>query len=148
MQRLRSGSPSTAFNSLGTTIFPYVGSILILVPSRAPAGRAFGAALTAFRATETHAIVYTYLALAAVLFIVAALVWRRRRQLSDRVVDDTGGHKASDLLKQPRFSYDVLCIFLYVEAEIAIDSLMMSYLMQSSVMSIEQDAANKHVSLY
>ncbi|MGB9331571.1 MAG: sugar MFS transporter [Steroidobacteraceae bacterium] len=138
-----------AFNSLGTTIFPYVGSILILGPvARAQPAELSGAALTAFRATETHAIVHTYLALAAVLFIVAALVWRRRRQLSDRVVDDTGGHKASDLLRQPRFSYGVLCIFLYVGAEVAIGSLMVSYLMQSSVMGIGQDAAGRHVSLY
>ena len=68
----------------------------------------------AFRASETHAIVRTYLGLATVLLLVAALIWRRRGQLADRVVDDTAGHRALDLLRQPRFSYGVLCIYLYV----------------------------------
>jgi len=68
-----------AFNSLGTTIFPYVGSILILgAAARVQPTQLSPAALVAFRASETHAIVRTYLGLATVLLLVAALVWRRR----------------------------------------------------------------------
>jgi MFS transporter, FHS family, L-fucose permease len=52
------------------------------------------------------------------------------------------------LLRQPRFSYGVLCIFLYVGAEVAIGLLIVNYLMQSTVMGLGQEAAGKHVTFY
>lgn len=58
------------------------------------------------------------------------------------------GHTALDLLRQPRFSYGVLSIFLYVGAEVAIGSLMVNYLIQSTVMGLGQEAAGKHVTFY
>ncbi|MBS0380560.1 MAG: sugar MFS transporter [Proteobacteria bacterium] len=138
-----------AFNSLGTTIFPYVGSILILgAVSQVDPATLSGPALTALRTAETHAIVTTYLGLAAALCIVAALVWRRRRLLPGRVEDDSGSRIGLDLLRQHRFAFGVACIFLYVGAEVAIGSLMVNYLMQSSVMGIGQEAAGKHVPFY
>ncbi|HXO55973.1 MAG TPA: MFS transporter, partial [Mycobacterium sp.] len=61
------GAPATAhsrltfaqaFNSLGTTIFPYVGSILILGSiSKVDPSQLTGAALDAFRTQATHVIV-------------------------------------------------------------------------------------------
>src|SRR3979490_2506592 len=57
-----------AFNSLGPTIFPYVGSMLILgsLATVDPA-KLSGEALDAFRGVETQVIVHTYLGLAAAL---------------------------------------------------------------------------------
>src|ERR1700684_1057289 len=79
------GAPATAhsrltfaqaFNSLGTTIFPLVGSILILGSlAKVDASQLTGAALSAFRSQATHVIVRTYLGVAAALVLVAALVW-------------------------------------------------------------------------
>src|ERR1035438_4330023 len=65
-----------AFNSLGTTIFPYVGSILILgsLASIDPATLS-GAALDAFRGAETQVVVHTYMGLAIALVLVAAVMW-------------------------------------------------------------------------
>lgn len=138
-----------AFNSLGTTIFPYVGSILILgAVARVQPAQLSPTALVAFRATETHVIVTTYIGLATALCIVAAAVWLQRKKLPGRIVDDSTGHRARDLLKQPRFSYGVLCIFLYVGAEVAIGSLMVNYLMQGSVLGLGQEDAGKHVPFY
>src|SRR5271169_2300503 len=68
-----------AFNSLGTTIFPYVGSMLILGSlGKVDPTRLVGPALLAYRTQETHVIVLTYLGLASALVLVAALVWLRR----------------------------------------------------------------------
>src|ERR1700726_3294338 len=54
-----------AFNSLGTTIFPYVGSILILGSlATVDPTTLSGAALDAFRGVETRVIAHTYLGLA------------------------------------------------------------------------------------
>jgi MFS transporter, FHS family, L-fucose permease len=55
-----------AFNSLCTTIFPYVGSILILGSlAKVNPATLSGAALTSFLKVETQVVVHTYLGLSA-----------------------------------------------------------------------------------
>ena len=138
-----------AFNSLGTTIFPYVGSILILGPlAKVNPSQLTGAALSAFRTQETHVVVSTYLGLAVVLVLVAALVWLRRNRLVEARFEDVTFRHAFDLLRQRRFGFGALCIFLYVGAEVAIGSLIVSYLMQGSVLGLGQEEAGKHVPFY
>jgi FHS family L-fucose permease-like MFS transporter len=139
-----------AFNSLGTTIFPYVGSILILGSiSKVDPSQLAPAALAAFRAQETHVIVRTYLGLAAVLVLVAAVVWMRRNRLQEVRDEDHSimGHPFA-LLRQRRFGFGALCIFLYVGAEVAIGSVIVSYLMQTNVLSLSPEDAGKHVPFY
>src|ERR1700687_963960 len=79
-----------AFNSLGTTIFPYVGSILILGSlAKVDPSSLSDVALAAFRTQETHVVVRTYLGLAGVLVLVATLVWLRRNRLMESAIEDT-----------------------------------------------------------
>jgi MFS transporter, FHS family, L-fucose permease len=137
-----------AFNSLGTTVFPYVGSILILGSlAQVDVSKLTGAALDEYRIAESQVIVRTYLGLAAALLAVAALVWWRRNRLVETRVEDATHHPFS-LLRQPRFGYGALCIFLYVGAEVAIGSIIVNYLMQSDVLGLGQEAAGKHVPFY
>src|SRR5450631_1735853 len=106
-----------AFNSLGTTIFPYVGSILILGSlAKVDPSSLSGVALAAFRTQETHVVVRTYLGLASVLVVVAVLVWVRRNRLVETAVEAVTARHALDLLRQRRFGFGALCIFLYVGA--------------------------------
>jgi FHS family L-fucose permease-like MFS transporter len=152
------GPPSTAssrltfaqaFNSLGTTIFPYVGSMLILGSlSRVDPARLSGAALDAFRSAETRTVVHTYWGLAAALVVLAALVWLRRGALTEPPAAHTPMRRAFELLKRPRFGIGALCIFLYVGGEVAIGSIIVNYLMQSTVVGLGAEAAGKHVPLY
>ena len=139
-----------AFNSLGTTIFPYVGSILILGSiSKVDPSQLAPAALAAFRAQETHVIVRTYLGLAAALVLVAAVVWMRRNRLQEVRDEDHSimGHPFA-LLRQRRFAFGALCIFLYVGAEVAIGSVIVNYLMQTNVLSLSPEDAGKDVPFY
>ncbi len=137
------------FNSLGTTIFPYVGSILILGGlATVDATTLNGAALSAYRTAETQVVVHTYLALAAALVVVAAVVWSRRDRLTNDRSADAGILHAFDLLKRPRFALGALCIFLYVGAEVAIGSLIVSYLERPEVMGLSPESAGKHVPFY
>lgn len=138
-----------AFNSLGTTVFPYVGSILILGSLAAvDPGTLSGAALDAYRTAETQTIVRAYLGLAAALLIVAGVVWMRRDRLKEEHAGKASILHAFDLLKRPRFGLGALCIFLYVGAEVAIGSLIVNYLMQADVMGLGEQAAGKHVPFY
>jgi FHS family L-fucose permease-like MFS transporter len=138
-----------AFNSLGTTIFPYVGSILILGSlATVDVKTLSGAALDAFRSAETQVVVHTYMGLAIALVVVAAVVWLQRKSLVEAAAAPTPILRAFNLLTRARFAFGALCIFLYVGGEVAIGSLIVNYLMQPSVLAIGGEAAGKHVSYY
>jgi FHS family L-fucose permease-like MFS transporter len=57
-------------------------------------------------------------------------------------------HNALDLLKQPRFGFGALCIFLYVGAEVSIGSMIVNYLEQTDVLGLGPEDAGKHVPFY
>jgi MFS transporter, FHS family, L-fucose permease len=138
-----------AFNSLGTTIFPYVGSILILGSlSQVDPTKLAGQALALFRTQETQVIVRTYIGLATALTLVAASVWIARNKLVETPSEMPTLQHYLSLLKLPRFSYGALCIFVYVGAEVAIGSLIVNYLEQKTVLALGAEAAGKHVPYY
>jgi FHS family L-fucose permease-like MFS transporter len=138
-----------AFNSLGTTVFPIVGSILILGSlATVTADQLSGAELDAYRTAESQAIVNGYLGIAVALAIVAGVVWLFRNALKGEKHEASEGLAGLDLLKRPRFGFGALCIFLYVGAEVSIGSLIVNYLMQSHVMGLQEQAAGKLIGLY
>ena len=138
-----------AFNSLGTTIFPIVGSILILGSlATMNAAELSGAALDAYRTAESQAIVNGYTGIAAALALVAGVVWLFRNKLPEEKHEPSAALGGFDLLKRPRFGFGALCIFLYVGAEVSIGSLIVSYLMQADVMGLQEQAAGKLIGLY
>jgi FHS family L-fucose permease-like MFS transporter len=138
-----------AFNSFGTTIFPYVGSMLILGSLATVDPKSLsGPALDVFRSQETRVIANTYIGLAAALSLLAAVVWLRRKALTEVAPSHTPILRAFDLLARPRFAFGAACIFLYVGGEVAIGSLIVSYLMQDSVMALGAEQAGSHVSFY
>jgi MFS transporter, FHS family, L-fucose permease len=138
-----------AFNSLGTTIFPIVGSILILGSlATVSADQLSGAELDAYRTAESQAIVHGYLGLAVALAVVATVVWFFRNALKGERHEESSGLAGLDLVKRPRFGLGAMCIFLYVGAEVAIGSLVVNYLMQPQVMGLQEQAAGKLIGLY
>jgi MFS transporter, FHS family, L-fucose permease len=138
-----------AFNSLGTTVFPFFGAILILGSlASVTAAELSGAELAAYRTAETQAIVAGYSGLAVALAVVAAVVWMFRNALKGEVHEASTGLAGLDLLKRKRFGFGAACIFLYVGAEVAIGSLIVNYLMQSHVLGLAEQAAGKLIGLY
>jgi FHS family L-fucose permease-like MFS transporter len=139
-----------AFNSAGTTIFPYVGSMLILAKLTPVDTATLGdAARIAVRSAETRVIVHTYLGLAAALALLASAVWLRRKALVEPAPSMTPIFRAFNLLRRPRFAFGAACIFLYVGGEVSIGSSIVIYLMQPSVLSLAADQAGKYyVPLY
>jgi MFS transporter, FHS family, L-fucose permease len=138
-----------AFNSLGTTVFPYVGSIIILGSlATVDAASLTGGALETYRQQETQAIVKAYLGLAVALFVVAAAVWMFRSRLKGEIHSAGAMLAGFTLLGRPRFAYGAASIFLYVGAEVAIGSLIVNYLMQGHVLGLPEQAAGKMIPLY
>jgi MFS transporter, FHS family, L-fucose permease len=152
------GSPHTAhsrltfaqaFNSLGTTVFPFFGSLLILGGlASVSAADLSGAALAAYREQETRVIVNAYLGIAVALAAVAMAVWAFRNRLAREQHSGNGLFAGFDLLRQPRFRFGALGIFVYVGAEVAIGSLIVNYLMQPHVLGFSEQAAGKLIPLY
>ncbi|MBJ7440284.1 MAG: sugar MFS transporter [Sphingopyxis sp.] len=138
-----------AFNSLGTTIFPFVGARLILggladtdPATLAPSDRA------AFLAAETQAVVHAYLGIAALLFLVAAAIWTSRNILAEAEKGGGNARPSFGLLRQPRFALGTLGIFVYVGAEVAIASLLTNYLMDRRTLGIDAQAAGEMLVFY
>jgi FHS family L-fucose permease-like MFS transporter len=122
-----------AFNSLGTTIFPYLGTLLILEGL----------------AGDTQAVPHTYMGLAVIILGLAALVWGRRNRLPHAEPEQLPPVSQSfDLLRQARFGWGALCIFLYVGAEVAIGSVIVNWLMQTDVMGLPEGDAGRLISIY
>jgi FHS family L-fucose permease-like MFS transporter len=138
-----------AFNSLGTTVFPFVGSKLILDSLESVDQTTLdAAALDAYRAMESRVVSNTYLGLALALFVVAVVVWRFRKRLAEAPPETGSTWRAFGLLSQPRFGFGALCIFLYVGGEVAIGSIIVNYLGLPSVMSLAERSAGELVGLY
>ena len=152
------GKPATAhsrltfaqgFNSLGTTIFPRVGAAVILGGlASVSAAQLSGSALDAYRTEASRAIVHTYLGLAVALLVIAAVVWSRRNRLREEQDQAGTVGQAFTLLRRPRFGLGALCIFLYVGAEVAIGSLIVTYLVQPDVWGTTDTIAGAHVAYY
>ncbi|MCS0627898.1 sugar MFS transporter [Telluria mixta] len=138
-----------AFNSLGTAVFPYVGAALILGSLANIDQTTLSAeALALYRANESKVVVHTYIGLAIVLAVVAALVWSNRKKLVESPHPAGNIFGAFGLFSQPRFAFGALCIFLYVGAEVAVGSFIVNYLMQHDVLGLSAEAAGKHVPIY
>jgi FHS family L-fucose permease-like MFS transporter len=152
------GNPATAssrltfaqaFNSLGTTVMPYLGTQVLLgsVATVDPATLS-GAALLEFQRHEAAVIGRAYIGLAVVLALAALVFWFRRRALPSVGDAKVGLFQGFELLRRPRFALGTLCIFLYVGAEVTIGSLMVNYLSQASTLGLDQHSAGERLSLY
>lgn len=104
-----------AFNSLGTTVFPIVGSMLILGSlATVSAKQLSGAKLDAYRTAESQAIVNGYLGLAVALAIVAVVVWMFRNKLKH----DECRAEGSPLVTPSRYGIGLLVIIMGATAAV------------------------------
>jgi len=139
-----------AFNSLGTTIGPWVGAITILSSGvTINTNGLSGAALAALRRHDASVVEGPFVVIAAALIVIAVVFWVMRKSTAPRVIPDVA--KIGDmarLLVRPRVAMGVVAIFVYVGAEVYIGSIMANYLMQPSVLGVIPVTAGKMVSLY
>ena len=139
-----------AFNSLGTTIGPFVGALFILAGGgAAPAPDAPPALLAAQRSAEAHAIEGPFLVIAAGLLVLALIFFVARRQrIGGAATQTRRAGKDLALFARPRLVGGALSIFAYVGAEVSIGSLMINYLMEGRTLGLDAAAAGKLLSLY
>ncbi|MDE2271750.1 MAG: sugar MFS transporter [Xanthomonadaceae bacterium] len=141
-----------ALNSLGTTIGPKFGGLLILSTAMlgaADLGKLSPTAQTAYRLQQAHSVQGPYIGIAIVLFVLAVVVWLfRLPQLENTAVADDSHHRFVDALKLPRVWFGMLAIFVYVGAEVSIGSFMINYLALPGIGHMTEARAAGYVSLY
>lgn len=145
-----------AFNSLGTTVAPYFGSLLILstaVKTAEELSKMSPAEVEAYKAAEAAAVQYPYLGLAAVLFIIAAIfAIIKLPQIEASTVQSGDGNGNYDEIHDSAWGYKHLLlgaigIFVYVGAEVAIGSFLVKYFVSLDSSMLEMEAG-KMVSFY
>jgi len=135
-----------AFNSLATAIGPLFGAAFILSDEGA-APIASGLSAAAQRLEAGRSVQLPFLMIGLTLGVLAAICWACRRWApASNDQAQSGGYLA--LLGRPRLMLGVLGIFLYVGAEVAIGSMLVNYLMQSSVLGTSVRTAGSMVSVY
>jgi FHS family L-fucose permease-like MFS transporter len=147
-----------AFNSLGTTIAPLFGSLLILSMAVKTAEELKSMTpddITAYKLAEASAVQVPYLGLAAALFLVAAFfALVRLPKIEASEVSASGGNGGSfDHHHKSAWGYKHLvlgavAIFVYVGGEVSIGSFLVNYLGQPFIAGLEEAEAGKYVSMY
>jgi FHS family L-fucose permease-like MFS transporter len=130
-----------AFNSLGTTMAPWFGGLLIFSSQASLAG--------VNKANEAAAVKMPYLLLTGILIaLAAAIAFAHLPRIP--AVEGEGGREGTlwDALKIPHLSLGALGIFLYVGAEVSIGSFLINYLGDPKIAAMSQASAAKYVSLY
>jgi FHS family L-fucose permease-like MFS transporter len=126
-----------AFNSLGTTIGPRLGSTLIL-----------GSAAGGTAAAEAAIVQKPYLGLAAVLFAIAvAFVVLRLPTVEAAGAPKSAAPRAS-LWSHRHLALGVVAIFVYVGGEVAIGSFLVSFMSDPSIAGLSEQVAGGYVSYY
>ncbi len=144
-----------AFNSLGTTIAPYVGGMLILVAaplSSSELQKLSAPAMLAYRQQEASSVKLPYIAIALALTVLALAIAmfnlpkiEATREFRPMGETDTA---ARDLWKQRQLVLGALGIFLYVGAEVSIGSFLINYFQQPDIGHMSVKTAAGLVSLY
>ncbi len=126
-----------AFNSLGTFLAPFVGAMFLLQRGVAAPTGASAAALRSARVAEALFLLKPFLAIAAILSVMALIFWLRRRAPAPSAGSAGVGLRFGHLFSNKRLMFGVLSIFLYVGAEVSIGSGLTNYLMQKSVLGAQ-----------
>ncbi|MEA3180821.1 MAG: transporter, family, L-fucose permease [Gammaproteobacteria bacterium] len=138
---------SQAFNSLGTVIAPYLGSMLLL---RGGVFDTNGAAADeASRSASLHNIDTGFLAIAAMIALLLIFIWRFSGRLSRAAPPAAPAHDSVLHALQSRWALlGAAAIFLYVGAEVSIGSVMINFLHQPDVLNVSFERAGKLLALY
>ncbi|HUI83831.1 MAG TPA: sugar MFS transporter [Candidatus Binatia bacterium] len=141
-----------AFNSLGTTVAPYFGGLLILGAAAAPKSgpellTMSPAALHAYRLQEASSVKLPYLVIAIALIVLGVVIGKFHLP---HIPEAEGGHAvAHDSVRHHRnLLLGTVAIFTYVGAEVAIGSFLVNYMNLPEIGNLRADIAAKYLSFY
>lgn len=122
-----------AFNSLGTTIAPIIGGVLIF------------SAVQSAQAANADSVKLPYMGLAAALLVIAVIIKLSKLPHvsgEGKIIADAGA------LKHRHLVLGILCIFMYVGGEVSIGSTLINFFKLPQIAGLEEAEANKFLSYF
>jgi FHS family L-fucose permease-like MFS transporter len=126
-----------AFNSLGTTVAPYLGALFIL-----------NEAVSSMSAPSADSVKVPYLVLTAALLLLAAIFsWLKLPHISS--AETAPDEEISGSAWQYRhLVLGAVGIFVYVGAEVSIGSFLINFFGEASIAGLEESQAAKYLTYY
>ncbi|MGD0958322.1 MAG: sugar MFS transporter [Methylomonas sp.] len=145
-----------AFNSLGTTLAPYCGALLILnnaVKSADEIAVLDAGQLAAYQNIQANSVQFPYLALAAVLIAMAVVFFFLKLPKVNDAAGQTDGNGPEPAIALSAWRYPHLvlgagAIFVYVGAEVSIGSFLVNFLSAPRIGGFSLATAGQYVSFY
>lgn len=143
-----------AFNSLGTTLAPYLGAVFILsntVKSDGEVKLLSAEQLTEYQSAQALAVQNPYLLLATILLMMAVVF--RFLKLPQILTTSTSKAKPEQnqddsAWQYPQLVLGAVAIFVYVGSEVSIGSFLVNFLGVPSIAGLLEQDAGKYVSFY
>ena len=140
-----------AFNSLGTTIAPKIGGLLIL--SSAPLAiealhKLTPQALHVYRVQQAGSVKMPYTVIGIALLLLAVLIAVSRLPKIETVASRPGEKANDSIWKHPNLVYGAIGIFAYVGAEVSIGSFLVNYFGLPEIAALSAKSAAGFVSFY
>jgi MFS transporter, FHS family, L-fucose permease len=140
---------SQTFNSLGTVIAPYLGSVIML--SGGVFAAAGGGGDDAARRTQSLRDIdtaFTVIVVMIVLLTLLMLKFRKRMEAAAPTLVEGPKTSVFTALSSRWALFGAAAIFLYVGAEVSIGSILTNFLHGKDVLDVSIEDAGKMVSLY
>ena len=137
-----------AFNSLGTTIAPLFGALLILGAATAAVSNATPEQLEAVRVAEADAVKFPYLLLAAAFLVLAAVFAALKLpQVEDEeeIAPMRGGGSA---WQYRHLVLGAIGIFVYVGGEVSVGSFLVNFMGQPDIAGLTPSDAAHYVAYF
>jgi FHS family L-fucose permease-like MFS transporter len=140
-----------AFNSLGTTIGPYLGGLLILNATRQnmdTVRQMSAEALQAYRIHEASSVKLPYLIIGLTLMALGVAIALFKLPAMPEAEHHGGKKPGQSLWKYRHLIMASVGIFVYVGAEVSIGSFLINYFSQASIGNVSEVVAARYVSYY
>ncbi|HEY1464782.1 MAG TPA: sugar MFS transporter [Terriglobales bacterium] len=138
-----------AFNSLGTTIAPYLGGLIILtaVPSMDTIRHLAPDALQAFRVQTAASVKMPYIGLGLIAWVLAVSIALFKLPVIASA-EHHKGEETESIWKYRHLVLGVVGIFAYVGAEVSIGSFLVNYFSLKEIGDVTEKVAAGYVSFY
>jgi MFS transporter, FHS family, L-fucose permease len=140
-----------AFNSLGTTIAPKIGGLLIL--SAAPLAieqlrQLTPQALHAYRLQQAASVKLPYVVIGIALVLLAVLIGVSKLPKIETATSRSGEKVKDSIWRHPNLFFGAIGIFTYVGAEVSIGSFLVNYFGLPEIAGFSAKTAAGFVSFY
>jgi FHS family L-fucose permease-like MFS transporter len=140
-----------AFNSLGTFLAPFFGSLFILstAPKTIEEIRALAPdALQAYRLHEAATVKTPYVGLGIALVVLAIAIGSFKLPKIEHAQHKVGERVNDSIWRHPNLIFGAISIFVYVGAEVSIGSFLVNYFSQPDIGAMTEKAAASFVAFY